>query len=179
MKYNSAPCPAAQRLIRTRSADAKPQTVRETLGELRSGAQQVEASLWRLIEDTANRDDRELSNVEKLVSELGHNCGESILVQKDRLCAALAGFSVNSVKCRLTRIYLATVWSTQNSCDTSTVGHNNMEGELMAEIDSLYDEIMSVTEMSIGREFSQLSLPFLCLSVSTLRRTLAARHFRE
>ena len=121
---------------------------------MRSDAQQFEASLLRRIEDTANRDDRELSNLEKMVSEIGHNGGESILVQKDKLCAALAGFSIDSIKCRLTRTYLATVWSTGDNCSTSTVGDDDIEGELRVEVDSLYDEIVPVTEMSIGRTIS-------------------------
>ena len=146
---------------------------------MRSGAQQVEASLLRLIEDTANRDDREFSIMEKLVSGLGYNDGESILIQKDKLCAALAAFSVDSIRCRLTRIHLDTVWSLQDSRNTSMVGHDDMEGQIKAEVDSLYDEIVPVTKMSIGRKISQLLLPFPCLTVNILTGDSAARRFRE
>ena len=146
---------------------------------MKNDAQQFEDSLLRRIEDTANWDDRELSNLEKMVSEIGHTGGESILVQKDKLCAALAGFSIDSIKCRLIRTYLATVWSTGDICNTSTVGDDDIEGELRAEVDSLYEEIVPVTEMSIGRVISQLSLLLPCLSVNILIGYSAARHFRE
>ena len=144
--------------------------VRETLEEMISDAQQTEASLLHISEDLANHDDRELSNTGKLVSELGYNSGESILVQTDKLCAALAGFSIDNIKCRLTRVYLATVYSAQENCNASSIRHDDMEGELRAEVDSLYDEIVPLTEMSIGRNISQLCFLFLCLSVNILIR---------
>ena len=110
----------------------------------------VEASLPRIIEELAKEDDRKFSIIEELLERSQYDDGDRILDQKDKLCAALASFSIDSIKCRLARTYLESVWSTQNENGTISLEDNTSELTLKAELDSLYDEIIPVTQMWIG-----------------------------
>ena len=138
--------------------------VNETLDELRSRAHDRETSLPRIIEESGTRDDDEFSNIENIIRLLHYDDGHEVLDQKDKFCAALAAFSMDSIKCRLARIYLTAVLSAQECNNAPSIGQDGSEADLKSEIDSLYDEIMPVAKMAIGRGLRRLFLAFSVLA---------------
>lgn len=125
------------------------------LQELKSGGLKAEASLLQAMEYLSHHDDDLLAFVEIAMQGSQIDRLDEMSDRKDKLRAALAGFTVDNIRCRLNRVYLRAMASQGSNADrvTTSCRNDDLEASLNAELESLYNEIAPVADMFIEHEY--------------------------
>ena len=147
------------------------QELRSEISEAENGARTFQSLLPTLAEELLTQNDRQLSLIETGACDMDKEYNDEDSGQKNRLCATLARLSVAHIHCQLNRIYLETMSSALHNERSSSNADEDLELSLQSEIDTLYDEIGPVTEMSIHHDYTD---PFT--SINTVRQTELERH---
>lgn len=129
--------------------------VNDDLNDFRSGALKTEASLRRIMEETSHQDDRHILSIEMAMQKSRVDVTDkSLSDQKDKLCATLAGFLADSIRCRLNRMYLETMCASQDNAVAASKEDDDVETSLRSELDSLYEEIRPLVDMAIKQDYA-------------------------
>lgn len=132
------------------------QSLKYQTSDIEQQSKASESDVKQTVDSILRSDDKLLSSLQKLASDLDpvRSGDEDTIARIRDLCAKLIKHTVEGIRTRLDRIYLAALNNITNSHDTD--GQESVD--LQEELESLYSEILPVAQMSAEQQFLEPAL---------------------
>ena len=98
-------------------------------------------------------DDRRLLKIELQIATLDTaSYNEHDLGTVHDLCAQLVACQTDEIRCRLNRLFLESMHTSKDIVQVPSAAQKDLEASLLSELDSLYTEIVDVTQIYVNQE---------------------------
>ena len=113
----------------------------------------TEALLPYIMEGLSRHDDSRFLSMEGEIRKLHADRVDETLDRKNQLCTTLVDLLVDSIRCRLDRIYLETISVSQHDHIAVSNYDDDLEAGLASELQTLAEEIVPVAEMFVEHDY--------------------------
>ncbi|RDL38167.1 Uncharacterized protein BP5553_05600 [Venustampulla echinocandica] len=148
-----------------KAVEEQSQALNYQISDLGQQSKASEASMKQTVDSIFKSDDKLLASLQKLASDLApiQPADDDLIGRIRELCARLIKHTVEGIRTKLDRVYLETICGPSHVANGGEIESEDTQ-DLQDELESLYSEILPVTQMSTEEQFLKPALQGIAAS---------------